>query len=180
MNQARRYNPKMGNNYNLKQYKKEKEEIRLNDYDNDNDNYIKYSGYANDNVIELKDREKEKEREREREKDMNFNDKGYSLSVHYHKDKRGRIYKYAKHHMIAKDICVFYCCDRECHATANYYIKSKKFQINNEHDRRYEDHLYIRKVDRDYKIMEEFKKKAYNEAQVFKKQDGPKVIQWYD
>jgi hypothetical protein len=183
LNQSRRmYKSITENKLSLK--KNKKEEIRLNDYDNDNDNYINYGNYAKNNIIELKEREREREREKlvekEKPREINFNEKGYTLSIHYHKDNRGRIYKFAKHHLIAKDIFVFYCCDRDCHATANYFIKSKKFQPITEHDKRYEDHLYIRRVERDQKIMEEFKKKTYHEAQVFKKQDGPKVIQWYD
>jgi len=58
--------------------------------------------------------------------------KSSGLSLHFHKDKLGRIYKYTKHHFSGKDICVFYCCDKECNGTANYYFDTKKFIFTNE------------------------------------------------
>ena len=109
-----------------------------------------------------------------------FNPNGFSLSLHYHKDKDGKIYKYAKHHYLGKEICVFYCCDKDCNSTANYYLKTSRFELINGHTKKYEDHYYIIKPDKDYKIMEDFKKKNFREAQMFKKPEGPKIVQWYD
>jgi hypothetical protein len=153
------------NNYNFSNQKK-----NASNFDS-NDNF-------DENFINL-EKEREKERERKREKEISFNLNEYLLSVHYHKDKTGRVYKFAKHHLIGKDIMVFYCCDRNCHATANYHLKDKSFVPNDEHNLKYEEHLYAQKVERST-IVEEMRKKKVHEAQVFKKIKGPKIIQWYD
>lgn len=102
------------------------------------------------------------------------------LGLHFHKDKEGRIYKYSKNTFLGRDICIFNCCDKECHSNANYIMSDGKFIINSEHDKKYEEHSYIKKPDKDHKIMEEFKNKNFIEGQVFQKDTGPKIIQWYD
>jgi len=102
------------------------------------------------------------------------------LGLHFHKDKEGRIYKYSKNTFLGRDICIFNCCDKECHSNANYIMSDGKFIINSEHDKKYEDHSYIKKPDKDHKYIEEFKKKNFIEGQVFQKDSGPKIIQWYD
>jgi len=114
-----------------------------------------------------------------KEQPKSFGEKSSGISIHFHKDNKGRIYKYAKHHFYGKDICVFYCCDKECHATANYFIETKKFECNNSHNKEYEDHIYIKNVDKDRKIMLDFARKEEKEAQVFKKPDGARVVHWY-
>jgi len=102
------------------------------------------------------------------------------LGLHFHKDKNGKVYKYSKNTFLGRDICIFNCCDKDCHSNANYIMSDGKFIINSEHDKKYEEHSYIMKPDKDHKIMEEFKKKNFIEGQVFQKDAGPKIVQWYD
>ena len=59
-------------------------------------------------------------------------------------------------------------------------METKKFVIVNDHDRAHEDHIYIKKIDKDRKFMEEFKLKNCHEAQMFKKEDGTRTVLYYD
>ena len=115
---------------------------------------------------------------KEKKKLMSLHNLG--LGLHFHKDKEGKIYKYSKDSFLGRDICIFKCCDNECHSTANYIMSDGKFIINSEHNKKQEEHSYIQKPDKDTKIIEEFKNKNFGEAQVFRKDNGPKIIQWYD
>ena len=115
---------------------------------------------------------------KEKKKLMSLHNLG--LGLHFHKDKEGKIYKYSKNNFLGRDICIFNCDDNECNSTANYIMSDGKFIINIEHNKKHEEHSYIKKPDKDNKIIEEFKNKNFNEAQVFRKDNGPKIIQWYD
>ena len=57
------------------------------------------------------------------------------------------------------------------------YIKEESHKID---IRRNNVILCFLKDDEDSKIIEEFKNKNFGEAQVFRKDNGPKIIQWYD
>ena len=92
----------------------------------------------------------------------------------------GNVYKYSKHHFFGKEICVFYCCDKECRATANYYMNTLRFVLVNKHNKEYNDHIYVKKPDRDRKVMDDLKKRPEHEGQMFKRSDGSKLVKWYD
>ena len=111
---------------------------------------------------------------------VSFSLKSTGLSLHFHKDEMGNVYKYSKHHFFGKDICVFYCCDKECRATANYYMNTLRFVLVNKHNKEYNDHIYVKKPDRDRKVMDDLKKRPEHEGQMFKRSDGSKLVKWYD
>ena len=111
---------------------------------------------------------------------VSFSLKSTGLSLHFHKDEMGNVYKYSKHHFFGKEICVFYCCDKECRATANYYMNTLRFVLVNKHNKDYNDHIYVKKPDRDRKVMDDLKKRPEHEGQMFKRSDGSKLVKWYD
>ena len=111
---------------------------------------------------------------------VSFSLKSTGLSLHFHKDEIGNVYKYSKHHFFGKEICVFYCCDKECRATANYYMNTLRFVLVNKHNKEYNDHIYVKKPDRDRKVMDDLKKRPEHEGQMFKRSDGSKLVKWYD
>ena len=111
---------------------------------------------------------------------VSFSLKSTGLSLHFHKDEMGNVYKYSKHHFFGKEICVFYCCDKECRATANYYMNTLRFVLVNKHNKEYNDHIYVKKPDRDRKVMDDLKKRPEHEGQMFKRSDGSKLVKWYD
>ena len=101
------------------------------------------------------------------------------LCIHYHREKKD-IYKFAKHHQInMKKIWIFYCCDKDCGGQATYEISSKKFKIIHEHTKSNKEHNYFKKIEMD-KNISNFKNTNFNEAQIFKKNDGSKIIHWYN
>ena len=108
------------------------------------------------------------------------------LGVHLQKDKDGKIYKYLKHHFRenkGNKMYIYYCADTRCKAKACYYIKSMKFELVKNHGLKYEEHCFIQKKDRSDHfrvIIEEFRKRNCNEAQVFKKDSGSSLVKWYD
>ena len=115
-----------------------------------------------------------------RDNRVSFSLKSTGLSLHFHKDEMGNVYKYSKHHFFGKDICVFYCCDKECRATANYYMSNLRFVLVNKHNKEYNDHIYVKKPDRDRKVMDDMKKRPEHEGQMFKRGDGSKLVKWYN
>ena len=108
------------------------------------------------------------------------------LGAHFQKDKEGKIYKYLKHHIRENKgdkMYIYYCADTRCKSKACYYLTGMKFQVLNEHGLKHEDHCYMQKKDRTDKyrfIIEEFKARNCNDAQVFKKSDGTALVKWYD
>ena len=99
--------------------------------------------------------------------------------MHYHKEK-GDIYKFGKHHLIdMKKTWVFYCCDKDCEGQATYEISTKKFKNIHDHTKSNKEHSYIKKIEID-KNISNFKNTNFNEAQVFKKSNGTKIIHWYN
>lgn len=112
--------------------------------------------------------------------------KEFEINVHLQKDKDGKIYKYAKHHLCSNkgnSFYVFYCADTRCRAKACYYVKTMKFENITEHKLSHSEHSYIRNMNREDKynpIVEEFIKRNYHEAQIFLKNDGTQLVKWYD
>ena len=101
------------------------------------------------------------------------------LCIHYHREKKD-IYKFTKHHQInMKKIWIFYCCDKDCGGQATYEISSKKFKIIHEHTKSNKEHNYFKKIEIN-KNISNFKNTNFNEAQIFKKNDGSKIIHWYN
>lgn len=112
--------------------------------------------------------------------------KDLEFDVHLHKDKNGNIYKYYKQHYRenkGKSIYVFRCPDRKCMAKANYYIGNMAFEIVKDHTIKYEEHNYIqnkKRFDKYKQIIEEFEQRDCHQAQVFKKENGTRLVKWYD
>ena len=107
---------------------------------------------------------------------------GYKLGEHLHKEKDGKIYKYFKHHIRIRGY-VFYCADKKCKSKALYNTNTMKFKIMAEHSITYEKHSYISnkdKYEQDKNIFDDFNKKNCTEAQVFKNEDGDKLVKWYN
>ena len=100
-------------------------------------------------------------------------------SLHFHKEK-GDIYKFAKNHLIKdKKTWVFYCCDKNCGGQATYEISTKKFKNTQEHTKSNKEHDYFKKFETNINV-ENFKNSNFNEAQVFKKNDGNRIINYYN
>ena len=109
--------------------------------------------------------------------------KGYNLSEHLHKDKNGKIYKYMKHHLRIKNIYVYNCYDKICKSKGLYDAKNMNFKIIYEHTIPHEKHNYIynkNKYEQLKGIFEDFNKKNCLEAQIFKNEDGDKLVKWYN
>ena len=113
-------------------------------------------------------------------------DNDLELDFHLQKDKNGNIYKYTKHHYRenkGKNLYVYYCADKKCKSKANYYVKNMKFETVRSHNIKYEEHCYFKNRNRfdKYKlIIDEFEKRECHEAQIFKKENGTKLVKWYD
>ena len=116
--------------------------------------------------------------------------KELEISIHFQKDKDGKIFKYCKSHLCSNKgdpFYTFYCADRKCGAKAYYYIKSMKFENITNHKLPHSEHCYIRNMNRNMNIegkynpiIEEFIKRNYHEAQVFLKNNGAQLVKWYD
>ena len=58
-----------------------------------------------------------------------------------------------------------------------------KFETVRSHNIKYEEHCYFKNRNRfdKYKlIIDEFEKRECHEAQIFKKENGTKLVKWYD
>ena len=144
---------------------------------NETGNERNVSKYFNNNFSYDQKKAEPKKKDTNR---LSFSLKSTGLSLHFHKDEIGNVYKYSKHHFFGKDICVFYCCDKECRATANYYMNTLRFVLVNKHSKEYSEHIFVKKPDRDRKVMDDLKKRAEHEGQMFKRSDGAKIVKWYD
>ena len=119
-------------------------------------------------------------------KDLNKKDLDLEFDIHLQKDKNGNIYKFYKQYYRenkGKNIYVFYCADKKCKAKANYYVGNMSFEVNRDHSMKYEDHCYIKnrnRFDKYKQIIDEFKQRSCHEAQVFKKENGTRLVKWYD
>ena len=106
------------------------------------------------------------------------------LSIHLHKDKDGKIYKYNKNYIRdSNNIVAYYCADRRCSGKGNYYFDTMKFEINKDHDMLHEEHNYVKnkeRADKFRQIIKEFQKRNCHEAQVFKRENGSQIAKWYD
>ena len=112
-----------------------------------------------------------------------FEDEGYQVGEHLHKEKDGKIYKFKRHHCRVKGASVFYCVDKKCKARGLYNNYNMNFKIINRHSIPYEEHNYIKNKDiyDNYQtIFDDFKKKNCQEAQVFKNEEGDKLVKWYN
>lgn len=100
-------------------------------------------------------------------------------SLHFHKEK-GEIFKFAKNHLIKdKKTWVFHCCDKSCGGQGTYEISTKKFKNTQEHTKSNKDHDYFKKLETNKNVMN-FRNSDFNEAQVFKKNDGTRIIHYYN
>jgi len=171
------YNQMRGNN-NINNIISEPNIMGNIPYNNPNmdSNEKNVSNYFNNNF----NYDQKKVESKKKENKSSFSLKSTGLSLHFHKDEMGNVYKYSKHHFFGKDICVFYCCDKECRATANYFMNTLRFVLVNKHNKEYNDHIYIQKPDRDRKVMDDLKKRPEHEGQMFKRPDGSKLVKWYD
>ena len=147
-----------------------------NMYSSSDSNEKNVSKYFNNNFSY----DQKKSESKRKDNRVSFSLKSTGLSLHFHKDEMGNVYKYSKHHFFGKEICVFYCCDKECRATANYYMNTLRFVLVNKHNKEYNDHIYVKKPDRDRKVMDDLKKRPEHEGQMFKRSDGSKLVKWYD
>ena len=109
------------------------------------------------------------------------------IGSHLQKDKEGNIYRFSKHHFNkGNNVYVFYCSDPKCNAKSLYY-ENMVFETIKGHKIKYSEHCYVKNKDKDKDkpdkyapIIEEFEQRDCHEAQIFKKQNGKKIVKWYD
>ena len=82
--------------------------------------------------------------------------------------------------MKRKAICVFYCCDKECHGTANYYLLPKKFEICNNYDKDHATIYLLKSLIKMEKLWKISKEKIFMKPKCLKEMMDKRVVQWYD
>ena len=121
---------------------------------------------------------------KKRESDLqDLENKGYILGEHLHKDKNGKIFKYLKHHLRVKNIFVYYCGDKSCKSRGLYNIKNMNFKVVIAHSFPHEKHNYIMikyKYEQYQTVFNDFKQRNCSEAQIFKNEQGDKLVKWYN
>ena len=137
----------------------------------------------NDNTPQTLNTKKQIELSNRESQIKDLEKKGFDLSHHLHKDKDGKIYKYVKNHLRARNIYVFNCGDRKCKSKGLYFLKNMEFKIVLEHSIPQEEHSYIKSpiaLDQYKPIFDDFKERDCKEAQIFKNRDGDKLVKWYN
>ena len=138
---------------------------------------------SNDNTPQTLNTKKQIELSNRESQIKDLEKKGFDLSHHLHKDKDGKIYKYVKNHLRARNIYVFNCGDRKCKSKGLYFLKNMEFKIVLEHSIPHEEHSYIKSpiaLDQYKPIFDDFKERDCKEAQIFKNRDGDKLVKWYN
>ena len=59
-------------------------------------------------------------------------------------------------------------------------MNTLRFVLVNKHNKEYSEHIYVKKPNRDRKVMDDLLKRPEHEGQMFKRADGSKLVKWYD
>ena len=121
---------------------------------------------------------------KEEEKEiLNFskNNKNNLLGIesHYNKDSEGNIYKYKIVYLLGK-LAIFKCADKNCNGDAIFDLETKKFKVEQKHNKEYSEHEFVvnKDVDNDIAFKELSNNKKYNDAQILF-EGNAKIVRLY-
>ena len=118
---------------------------------------------------------------KKKEKNNNTYKKELGLGLHYHKDLKGDVYKFRNHHFQGNNICIFYCCDKKCKASAKYNTDTMEFKMDYEHTIQLNEHNYMTgaETENDRKMFKNLRERNdCTDVQIFRRPNG-KEIKWY-
>ena len=131
--------------------------------------------FNKNNIIEISE-EKEEKKEND---EINISNKKLGLETHYNKSEEGKIYKYNIIYLL-DGLIIYKCSDNECNGNGIFDLNTKKFKIQEKHDKRYEEHEYIKNGESDNDIVykELISNNKYIDAQILF-DDKTKIVRFY-
>ena len=120
-----------------------------------------------------------KKEEKKENDEINISNKKLGLETHYNKSEEGKIYKYNIIYLL-DGLIIYKCSDNECNGNGIFDLNTKKFKIQEKHDKRYEEHEYIKNGESDNDIVykELISNNKYIDAQILF-DDKTKIVRFY-
>ena len=108
----------------------------------------------------------------------NNNNKKLGLESHYNKNEDGNIYKYKIMYLLGK-LAIFKCSDIDCNGDGIFDLETKKFTIQQKHNKKYSEHNFFinEEINNDI-VFKEMNINGYKDAQVIFK-DKSKIVSFY-
>ena len=107
------------------------------------------------------------------------NIKKISFCSFYSKNEEGKIYKYENVYFL-EGIIVYKCCDDDCNGNGIFDINTKKFKIQDKHNKNYYEHNFSKngEFENDIWFKELNNNSKYNDAQILL-DDVSKTVKFY-